>query len=160
MLRRRDEILRHIKPGALRLLIYEGQPQPGAGGQPQRQPSIQPARQQQCPLGCCPPLLHPTPLPLCPPHTHAGLGAPLLPTSRAGAASKVVTAAELAAADIVLTSYDVLRRDVNHCPDEAEQAGAGRSLRWRKKYEASGAGGWAYVGLRAAGCEVMVVACH
>lgn len=28
---RRDEILRHIRPGALRLVLYEGQPQPGAG---------------------------------------------------------------------------------------------------------------------------------
>jgi E3 ubiquitin-protein ligase SHPRH len=27
----RDEILRHIRPGALKLLVYEGQPQPGAG---------------------------------------------------------------------------------------------------------------------------------
>lgn len=29
---RRDEILRHIRPGALKLVLYEGQPQPGAGG--------------------------------------------------------------------------------------------------------------------------------
>ena len=28
---RRDEILRHIRPGALKLVLYEGQPQPGAG---------------------------------------------------------------------------------------------------------------------------------
>ena len=30
---RRDEILRHIRPGALKLVLYEGQPQPGAGDQ-------------------------------------------------------------------------------------------------------------------------------
>ena len=54
----------------------------------------------------------------------------------AGGAAKVVTAADLAAADVVLTSYDVLRRDVNHCPDAgSEEAGAGHSLRGRKKYE-------------------------
>ena len=83
MRRRRDEILRHIQPGALKLVLYEGQPQPGAGG----------------------------------------------------GGGRVVTAAQLAGADIVLTTYDVLRRDIHHCPDGATAA---RGLRYRKKYEARG----------------------
>lgn len=64
---------------------------------------------------------------------------PFLPLpSPAGGTARVVTAADLAAADVVLTTYDVLRRDVNHCPDAgSEEAGAGHSLRGRKKYQAS-----------------------
>eukprot|EP00887_Chlorella_sp_A99_P002685 scaffold6.g2685.t1 len=80
-----DEILRHIRPGNLKVAIYEGQPQPGAG---------------------------------------AG-------SARAGGRC-VTTAAELASCDIVLTTYDVLRRDVNHCPDGGSD---GVQLRRRKRYE-------------------------
>ena len=70
------------------------------------------------------------------------------PPSPAGSAARVVTAADLAAADVVLTTYDVLRRDVNHCPDAgSEEAGAGHSLRGRKKYQASVA-----VGVSALAC--------
>ena len=61
----------------------------------------------------------------------------------AGSSARVVTAADLAVADVVLTTYDVLRRDVNHCPDAgSEEAGAGHSLRGRKKYQAGVCIGW------------------
>ena len=54
-----------------------------------------------------------------------------------------MTAADLAAADVVLTSYDVLRRDLHHCPDtggegEGEGEEAGYNLRGAKRYEVGG----------------------
>ena len=43
-----------------------------------------------------------------------------------------VTPRDLAAADVCITTYDVLRRDLNHRPDDGAVEHA---LRRRKKYE-------------------------
>ena len=82
------------------------------------------------PCHCRP--MHRNPL-ACLPAPPACCACPL-PRCRAGASARVVTAAELAASDIVLTTYDVLRRDVHHCPGAGDAPA--RSLRRRKKYEA------------------------
>lgn len=77
-----EEIHRHIHPGALQVVIYEGQPQPTSG--------------------------HKRP--------------------------KIVTAADLAVADIALTTYDVLRKDLNHEPNEPGFY-SDRIMRRQKKYQ-------------------------
>ncbi|GLI64470.1 hypothetical protein VaNZ11_007743 [Volvox africanus] len=116
-----DEIRRHVHPGALQVVVYGGQMQPGisrmghhlvgaftrAGGNGGNAAAAT-----------------------------AGRRRPVAGGSRGDevdvAASMVVTASDLAAADVVLTTYDVLKRDVARQPDlEVPE----RSLRHGKRYE-------------------------
>eukprot|EP00897_Mesotaenium_endlicherianum_P009768 jgi/Mesen1/881/ME000115S00006 len=115
-----DEIARHTKPGAVRVLVYEGV----AHHQP---PVASAARQLDAAPRSSPRAAEPTPLTAeinCPPTNRVALN-----RWRNGGGA-VVGAHELAAADIVLTTYDALRADVNHDTCEATQQ---RSLRFEKR---------------------------
>lgn len=84
----RAELRRHAKPGAVRVLVYEGQPRDAGGpnaGKRRTKASFQTDTFQ----------------------TDKGLS---------NASDGVVSAADLAAADVVLTTYDVLRGDLHHDP--------------------------------------------
>lgn len=96
--------MRHIRPGAFKLLMYEGQPQPGAGAH-SGWVWVCPAEPDCAAAGACPLMTACISL-LANQGASLLLQPGLLP---AGRAAKVVTAAELAAADVVLTTYDVLR---------------------------------------------------
>ena len=118
--------MRHIRPGALRVLVYDGQGQPGDAGKGSA------ARV----------------------YTAADLAAAGALSFSSAASSHILCTVclllyfavmlslsmrvappcslSLGAADIVLTTYDVLRRDLNHRPDADAEP---RQLRRRKRYE-------------------------
>ncbi|GIL90673.1 hypothetical protein Vretifemale_18375 [Volvox reticuliferus] len=117
-----DEVRRHVHPGALRVVVYNGQMQPGvssagdhllgaftkhgAGGNRENAAAAAEGRRGPVPGGSR--------------DDEADV-----------AASMVVTASDLAAADVVLTTYDVLKRDVTRQPDlQAPE----RSFRHAKRY--------------------------
>ncbi|GIL56939.1 hypothetical protein Vafri_12224 [Volvox africanus] len=122
-----DEIRRHVHPGALQVVVYGGQMQPGissaghhlvgaftgAGGNGGNTAAAAAAAAAA-----------------------GGRRRPVAGGSRGDevdvAASMVVTASDLAAADVVLTTYDVLKRDVARQPDLQVPE---RNLRHGKRYE-------------------------
>ncbi|EFJ51898.1 hypothetical protein VOLCADRAFT_87560 [Volvox carteri f. nagariensis] len=132
-----DEIRRHVHPGALRVVVYGGQTQPGVSGSGALicSGTFTPGRVGGTAVTC---------------GTAAAPGGLRGPADRgvdgdgnfsvveADVAESmvgrwvVVSAAQLAAADVVLTTYDVLKRDVARQPDPEGQE---RSLRHGKRYE-------------------------
>ncbi|KXZ52879.1 hypothetical protein GPECTOR_8g26 [Gonium pectorale] len=111
-----DEIRRHVHPGALRVVVYGGQTQPGTSS---------------ASSGLIAGALA---------AAAAGGGGAGRRGRRAGedsggdvAESLVVSAPQLAAADVVLTTYDVLKRDLARQPDP-QQPGEERTLRRGKRY--------------------------
>ncbi|KAG2482055.1 hypothetical protein HYH03_018991 [Edaphochlamys debaryana] len=120
-----DEIRRHVHPGALRVVVYGGQTQPGAGSSAGLIAGAFAGGGVVAGGG----------------RRGGGGGGGRRGRGRGGsdsdddvAGSMVVSAAHLAAADVVLTTYDVLKRDLARQPDP-QSPGQDRSLRRGKRYE-------------------------